>query len=100
MKITVDGVDLLELTETQKSVMKYFIHEDEFEQDMKRRISWIINQKYEACWKDFKEEWDEKLAANGVDMIPSNKDRYAELVFSQPNYKSAQQKIDEKINNL
>jgi hypothetical protein len=43
--------------------------------------------KYEQCFKDLKAEWDSKLALNGVAMIPTDPDAYAELVFAQPNYR-------------
>jgi len=55
---------------------------------MKRRLEWILMSKYEQCFKRLKEEWDPKLAVNGVDMIPTNPDAYAKLVFSQPDYKN------------
>jgi len=100
MKISIDDKELFTISEAKKKVIQSDIAESIFDKDMKRRIRWVIMHKYEQCFNQLKSEWDEKLAANGVDMIPSNKDRYAELVFSQPNYKSAQQKMDEKINNL
>lgn len=87
MKISVDGVDLFELSEIQKSVIKNDINSAVFDEDTKRRLEYILMHKYECCFKRLREEWDEKLAANGVDMIPTDPDAYATLVFSQPNYK-------------
>lgn len=87
MKFTVDGVDLFELTETQKKVIKNEIISDAFEEDMKRRIQYIIMHKYEQCFKRLKNEWDTKLEAAGIESIPTNKDAYAELIFKQANYK-------------
>lgn len=95
MKITVDGIDLFELSETQSNVIKYFIKDSEFEDDMKRRLEWVITHKYDECFKDLKSEWDIKLSENGVVIIPTDKDSYAELVFSQSNYKNAQQRSEE-----
>lgn len=87
MKISVDGVDLFELTEIQKSVIKNDIDTSIFDEDMKRRIQYILAHKYECCFKRLKQEWDSKLVDNGVAMIPTDPDAYAQLVFSQPNYK-------------
>lgn len=87
MKISVDDVELFTLSEMQKQVIKNDISEDIFDADMKRRLHYILTHKYERCFARLKQEWDVKLAQNGVDMIPTNPDAYAQLVFSQPNYK-------------
>ena len=87
MKISVDGVELFELNETQKKVMKNNIMGDIFDADLKRRLQWVLMHKYEECFKELKSEWDSKLAASGVKMVPTDPDEYAKLVFSQPNYK-------------
>lgn len=88
MKISVDDQELFRLSETQKKVIKNDIHEDIFDEDMKRRLQWVLTHKYERCFERLKKEWDPKLAANGVSMIPTNPDAYAELVFAQPSYKN------------
>lgn len=97
MKISIDDTELFSLTDTQKKVIQYDIPEGIFEEDMKRRVQWVLLHKYEQCFNQLKNEWDSKLAENGIEMIPTNKDLYAELVFSQPNYKCAQQRSDEAV---
>lgn len=87
MKFSVDSVDVIELTDTQKNVIKDQVMADTFDKDMKDRIFWVINHKYEQCFKRLKAEWDPKLEAAGVQSIPTNKDAYAELVFEQSEYK-------------
>lgn len=87
MKISVDGVDLFELSEVQKKVIQNDIHSDVFDEDMKRRLQYIVMHKYERCFERLKKEWDSKLAQNGVAALPTDPDDYAKLVFSQPNYK-------------
>jgi hypothetical protein len=86
MKISVDDKELYTLSEVQKKVIKHEIPEKIFDADMKRRLHWVLNHKYDVCFENFKKEWDPKLAANGVQMIPTDPDAYAQLVFSQPNY--------------
>lgn len=95
MKVIVDGVDLFELSDIQKKVIQNDVHSDVFDADMKRRLKWILTHKYDECFKKFKAEWDLKLAANGVSMIPTNPDAYAQLVFSQPNYKDRKARASE-----
>jgi len=92
MKIKVDNEDVFELTATQKKVIKNDIDEDIFDADMKRRVRYIIEHKYERCFERLKREWEPKLAAKGIESLPTNRDAFAELVFTQPEYKSRKQK--------
>lgn len=87
MKISVDDRELFSLTETQKRVIKNDIHEDEFEDDMKRRLQYILMHKYDRCFERLKKEWEPKLAASGAAMIPTNPDAFAQMVFAHPEYK-------------
>lgn len=95
MKISVNDQELFTLSETQKQVIRNDIHEDMFDTDMKRRLQYILMHKYERCFERLKQEWDKKLVENGVAMIPTNRDAYAQLVFSQPNYKNRKQRDSE-----
>jgi len=97
MKISVNNQELFTLSEAQKLVIKNDIHADIFEDDMKRRLQYILMHKYERCFARLKAEWDIKLAQNGVSMIPTDPDAYATLVFSQPNYKDKKTRASENI---
>ena len=88
MKISVDDKECFSLSETQKKVIKNDIHEDVFEEDMKRRLQYILMHKYEECFKRLKTEWDPKLKVLGVESIPTDPEKYAELIFKIPEYKS------------
>ena len=88
MKISVDDKVLFVLSETQKKVIMNEIDEDVFEDDMCRRLIYILQHKYEQCFERLKKEWDHKLSANGVRMIPTDKEEFASLVFSQSNYRN------------
>lgn len=87
MKVSVDGVELFTLSEIQKKVICNDIPVHTLEEDLKRRMEYIITHKYEQCFKRLKQEWDSKLVANGVQSVPTDPDAYAQVVFSQPNYK-------------
>lgn len=87
MKISVNDQELFSLSEIQKKVIKNDVNQDIFDEDMKRRLNYILTHKYEQCFARLKEEWDKKLVLNGVESVPTNPDQYAELVFAQPNYK-------------
>jgi hypothetical protein len=92
MKISVNDKELFSLSETQKLVMKNDIHSDIFEDDMKRRLQYILNHKYEQCFSRLKNEWMSKLKDNGIQDIPLNDEQFAQLVLSQPNYKNRSQR--------
>ncbi len=92
MKISVDDKHLFTLSETQKKVIKNDIHENIFDDDMKRRLQYILTHKYEQCFARLKSEWEPKLVSNGVKMMPTDPDAFAELVFSQPNYQNRSQR--------
>jgi len=92
MKVSVNDQELFTLTETQKKVIKNDIHDDIFDEDMKRRLQYILMHKYERCFARLKAEWDKKLIDNGVQSVPTDPDAYAELVFIQPNYKNRKQR--------
>jgi hypothetical protein len=86
MKISVDDIELYTLTNTQKSVVKNDINTDEFDADMKRRLNWVLTHKYEQCFERMKKQWEPVLAQRYA-QIPTDKDAFAALVLSQPDYK-------------
>ena len=91
MKISIDDKELFTLTDAQKQVIMNDIHEDEFYNDMCRRIQWAIMHKYDQCFKRLKDEWDKKLAEK-VKYIPTDAAEYTSLVMSQPEYKARKER--------
>lgn len=106
MKISVNDQEIYTLSEIQKKVIQNDIPVEIFDADMKRRLKWIlIDEKYQRCFDRLKKEWCEdkdkngqcKLAANGVNSMPVEQDSLAELIFSQPNYKSRSQRDAQSV---
>lgn len=91
MRITVDGKEVLNLSETQKKVIQNDIPSDAFQDDMERRVNYILTHKYERCMERLKAEWHPKLKGR-MPSIPTNDDALAELIFSQPDYKNRTQR--------
>ena len=87
MKIQVDGKALFELSKTQEKVIKNEILEDIFEEDMKRRLQYILTHKYEQCFERLKKHWIPILKER-IDSFPSNDEELANLIFSQKDYKN------------
>jgi hypothetical protein len=98
MKISVNDQEIYTLSDTQKKVIHADIDEDRFDADMKRRLHWVLNHKYERCLERMKAEWMPKLKQR-VDAVPTNDDAFAELVFSQPDYKSRKRRDAEELAN-
>lgn len=92
MKIKFNDVLILDITETMKKVICHDIQEHDLTEHLIHIIQCSVMHKYMACFDRLKAEWDSKLTDRGVEMIPTNKDKYAELVFSQPDYKSRTQR--------
>ena len=87
MKFEVDGDLVFDLNDTRKKVICNDIDIDGIDNDLKRRAKYIIEHKYQQCFRRLKDEWDPKLKDLGVESIPLDEDQYAELVFSQQSYK-------------
>jgi hypothetical protein len=87
MKISVNDIELFSLSETQKKIMQHIVSSDIFEEDMKRRLKWVLMHAYENWFEMLKKEWDPKLIELGIRAVPTDPEEYAQLVFAQPNYK-------------
>ena len=92
MKISLDQKEIFSLSEVQKKVMQDDILSDIFEEDIKRRLEYILTHKYEHCFKKMKDEWEPKLKQRGLKSIPLDNEEFAELVFSQSDYKNRKQR--------
>lgn len=97
MKISVNDVELFTLSEIQKNVIKDEISNELFDSDMKRRLQWILMEKYNTCFQNLQNYWLPILISRGVTSIPTDKDAFAQLVFSQPDYKNRSQRDAEQI---
>ena len=86
MKISVNDQELFNLSAIQKQVICNDICSDELDADLQRRLQWVLSHKYEQCMKRLRDQWMPKLSGR-VESVPTNDDAFAQLVFSQPDYK-------------
>jgi len=97
MEIKIDDKVIFTFTEQQKKIIQNDISEDIFNEDMERRIKYILMHKYESCLNRLKSEWMSKLKENGEKSIPLEDEEFCELVFSQSNYQSKKKRsLEEK----
>lgn len=94
MKILVDDQVILELSDIQKKVICNDICSDILDDDLKRRINYILIHKYEQCLKRLKDAWIPVLAQR-YEALPTNDDAIAQLIFSQPDYKCRKMRDEE-----
>ena len=98
MKISVNDQEVFTLSEIQKKVIQNDIPSEIFEEDMRRRLKWVlVDEKYERCMERLRKEWEPKLKSEGVTMFPSDDDAFAQLVFSRPTYKNRSQRESESL---
>lgn len=89
MKIQVDGKDLFELKEWQKNVIKNDIPEEIFEADMKRRLQYVLEHKFEQSFKRLEAQWIPVLRDDpAVQHIPADKEAFVQLIMSHKDYKN------------
>jgi len=86
MKFYVDQTQVLELDQTQEKIIQDNVKPDLFVGDMERRVAWVISQKLDQSFDQLFAHWLPILQQR-YESLPSNKNAFAELVFSQPDYK-------------
>ena len=96
MKIYVESEQILELKEIHKKIIQNDIPTEIFESDMKRRLQYILTHKYDQCLKRLKDRWLPVLK-DRMDVIPTDDETLAELIFSQPDYKNRSQREKEDV---
>lgn len=97
MEIKVDDVVLFELSEIQKKVICDSVNEDIFDEDMKRRLQYILMHKYEECMNNLLRKWRPVLVGEGALSISTDNDEFAQLIFDRPDYKSRKQRDEEAV---
>lgn len=95
MKISVNGDLLFELSDHHKMVLANDIDASILEEDLKRRIEYIVMHKYEQCLKRFRAEWEPKLRSEGAESIPCDDAKFCAMVCARSDYKSRAQREEE-----
>lgn len=91
--VKVDGKDCFEVSLVVKQLLKKDVAKDCNCCDwIKERMKWILSHKYERCMERLRKEWEPKLQSLGHKELPLDDDEFAQLVFSQPDYKNRSQR--------
>lgn len=91
MKIYIDDLELFEITNTDRLLLEHdIINVDD---EIKRRLEYIIKHKVDQCYSRLKSEWDKKFESDvNVASIPTKRDNYVALVVSHHDYKNRAQR--------
>lgn len=93
MKISINDQELFTLSDTQKKVIQNDVLSEIFEEDMKRRIKWVLlEEKYTQSMLALRREWEPRLKQKGYKVLPTDDDEFAKIVFSQPDYMNRSQR--------
>ena len=107
MAFTQENVDSM-LSETQRNVIKNDVSSDVFYEDMIRRMQYAqdkciecpLLEKYNLCFDRLKKEWEPKLIAAGVEVIPTDEAEFAALVFAHQGYKDKKARDQEALDDM
>lgn len=98
MIVKCDDVVVCELSANQKRVISNDIPMAALDADLKRRVKYILEHKYERCMARLRQEWEPKLKADGAASIPCDDKAFSDLVFARADYKDrAARDADSKL---
>ena len=83
--VSVNGEPVLKISAHKKRVICDSIHEDMLEEDLNRRIRWVIDAKYNACLNRMVSRWLPILQSR-YDTLPTNIDNLVNIIYEQPDY--------------
>lgn len=87
MIVKCDDVVVFQLSDNQKKVICNDIPMEVLDADLKRRIKYVLEHKYDQCMKRLRAEWEPKLKANGAVSIPTDDVAFCDVVFSHSEYR-------------
>ena len=88
MKIQVDGKDLFEITEDEMEILRYVLPSATLEDDLKRRLEWVLKHKVAMTYKNIKKEWTTRLEADAsIISLPTRDKAFFDMVKARSDYK-------------
>lgn len=74
------------ITIEEQKVIAHKISEEDINADIKRRISWIVDELVNVTKEQIKQEWRPKLSAT-LESVPTRESTLLDLIMQQPDYK-------------
>ena len=95
MEIKIDDQVILKFSDTQVKVLQHDISEDILQEDIARRIQYILGHKYNEILKRLRKEWEQKFKLLGLKSIPLDDEKFCELVFSSEEYQDKKTRVQQ-----
>ena len=87
MQITVDGVDLYELSAIDIEILEYVFPASTLDADCKRRLEWVLRLKIKQAYKRLRKDWMPILETDpAVTQVPINDEAFFNMVKVRPDY--------------
>lgn len=87
MQIKINDEIILEITQDYQDLLTYSLPLDSLEDEIKRRLIWIINEKLQGCKKRILRDWLPILKSE-LTSLPVSDDDIVALVMAHPEYKN------------
>lgn len=91
-KISVNDIELYTLNEADLKVLAHDIDRDILEEDLKRRLDWVLKHKLGTVFTQLIKEWAPILQARDI-QIPEDPYEAANLIFAQEDYKDRHDRL-------
>jgi hypothetical protein len=87
MKIYLDNLEIFEITNIDRLLLEHDLID--VDNEIKRRLEYIIKHKVDQCYSRLKSEWDKKFQSDvNITSVPTKRDDYVALVIAHPDYKN------------
>lgn len=94
MQIKFNDEVIFELSEIDRATIEYSIPSDELEEDLKRRIIWVIEEKIKGRKAALRRDFLPLLRAEN-DTLPTNQDALIPLILARDDYKDRSTRDEE-----
>jgi len=95
ISVSVDGEEAFKILSIKRKLIREATSTKDCYSWCVDKMKFVLLHKYERCMQRLRQEWEARLAAKGFSSVPSDDDEFANLVFSQPDYKN---RSERKIN--
>lgn len=95
--VKVNNIEIFQISDIQEKLLEHDLLE--IDNEINRRMQYIIDHKCDQCFKRMKEQWVDsgKLEGLGVSSIPTNRDELVTLITARPEYKNRETREAERI---
>lgn len=97
MRILADGNEILNIATWQKNLLENDLFMVDTDEDLIRRLQWVINHKIDRCYKRLRDAWEPVFISEGAQSLPTDREAFVNMVIAHPKYKTKAQREAEYI---